>query len=260
MKNLLFIFVLSFLMFNCSSDGLEDASKTEEPFTYSNGNLSTGKVSSTGLVAPQGYELSEFRNSSTPGMGSFYLNFQENARYYVSDDFVVPQNESWKVENMIFSVINPDPVSPNFPVKNVVVEIYDGNPELATSKKLYGDMETNLFRKATPTKIYRITPETVDISNGTQASLIYDVESSISNLELKSGHYWYKMTMRFDYGEDWSCWVPRLPQAGNNEASFNAYWKDIKSNTIYNLDGNHSGLVPINYETPFKITGIKTEN
>ncbi|QOW11415.1 hypothetical protein Q73A0000_14110 [Kaistella flava (ex Peng et al. 2021)] len=259
MKKHLFILISFVILINCAHDRVQESS-TVTPLDYNNGKLSTGTVSTTGLIAPQGYEFSEIRPSSTPGISCFYLNFQEKARYSVSDDFVIPQNEIWNVKNISFYVINPDPVSANFSVKNIVMEIYDGNPDLATSKKVYGNLDTNLFKSSAPTNIYRITNETTKITDDPSASLVYKVETTIGNdLNLKAGHYWYQMTMKFDYGEDWSCYIPRLPQKGNNENSFNAYYKNFDNGLVFKTDnGVYNGTIPVNYETPFQITGVKT--
>ncbi|MBC7555370.1 MAG: hypothetical protein H7195_00190 [Chryseobacterium sp.] len=273
MKNFLLILILSVILTNCTNEGLQGLTRdnaAEILLNYSNGKLSTGTVSSSGLVAPQGYELSEIGAAYLEGMPCFYLTFNpDDSKFSVSDDFVIPQNESWNIENVSFYVINPRPISPNFPVKNVVMEIYDGNPELASSKVISGDMGTNIFKTSTATNIYRITNLTTDLSDPQQSSpqkssdLIYKVVTEIkNNLNLKSGHYWYKMTMKFDTsGEDYYCFIPRLPAKGNNENSFNAYFKSIKSGTLASSDGGvFGGTIPVNYETPFDITGTKTVN
>lgn len=263
MKNFLLILAFFSITISCSENGLEGLS-TVETLNYKNGNLSTGKVSSTGLVAPQGYELSEVNSpmSISPGslMYCFYLNFQEKARYYISDDFVIPSNENWNIDNISLNVINWPVYTPsNFPVKKVYIEIYDGNPELATSKKVYGDLDTNIFKSASPTNVYRINSSTTNINDPDNSVLIYKIETAISNLNLKSGHYWFKMILKFDYGEDWSCYVPRLPVEGNNQSSFNAFFKDMYHGTVFTSDAEgFNGAPLVNYEVPFEIHGKKT--
>lgn len=273
MKIFLLTLILSVVLTNCSSDGLQGFNMdkpAEIPLNYSNGKLSTGTVSSSGLVAPQGYELSEIGPAYLAGMPCYYITYNpDDSKFSVSDDFIIPQTETWNIENVSFYVINPAPVSSNFPVKNVVMEIYDGNPELAGSKIVSGDMETNIFKSSTPTNIYRVTSLTTDLSDPQQSSpqkssdLIYKAQTEMkNNLNLKSGHYWFKMTMKFSIpGEDYWCWIPRLPAKGNNESSFNAYFKSFKSGTIAKSDGGvFGGTVPVNYEIPFEIKGTKTIN
>lgn len=262
MKNFLLTLAFFSITIGCSENGLDGLSNVE-PLDYKNGNLSTGKVSSTGLVAPQGYEFSEVNSpmSTLPGslLFCYYLNFQEKARYYTSDDFVVPNNEEWNINNITFNVINWIADTPNFPVKKVYIEIYDGNPELNSSHKIYGDLVTNLFKSVTPTNIYRINSGATSVNDSDNSVLIYKVEASINNLNLKSGHYWFKMLLKFDYGEDWACYIPRLPVEGNNQSSFNAYCKDIYHGTVFTSDSEgFNGAPTVNYEVPFEIKGEKT--
>lgn len=262
MKNIFLTLAFFSITISCSENGLEGLS-TVEPLNYKNGNLSTGKVSSTGLAAPQGYEFSEVNSPMgiSPGslMYCFYLNVQEKARYYISDDFIIPNNEIWNINNISFNIINWPVYTPSsFPVKKVYIEIYDGNPELATSKKIYGDLDTNLFKSATPTNIYRINSGTTSVNDPDYSALIYKVDTTINNLNLKSGHYWFKMILKFDYGEDWACYIPRLPVEGNNQSSFNAYFKDIYHGTVFTSDAEgFNGAPLVNYEVPFEIKGEK---
>lgn len=256
---------IALLTLSCSraGDGIQGLSE-EVPLNYENGMLETGTVSSTGLVAPQGYVFSEIKTSSNPGMSCFYLNFNEVARFTVADDFVIPSNEIWNIEEFSFFIINP--LSPNtatnFPVKNLVMEIYDADPAVGGANKVFGDMNTNLFESASPTNIYSITDGTTDITDENTVNKIYKVDAKINkNLNLKSGHYWYKMTLKFDYGEDWFCFMPRLPEKVNNQTTFNSYYQNQKTGDIFHTDsGTYNGETPVNYETNFKITGIKTRN
>jgi len=265
MKNLLFIFGVSLLIFSCSSDGLEDTSKTEEPFSYKNGTLSTGKVSSTGLVAPTGFEFSEIPAGSEGMLLAYYLNWNDVAKSTISDDFTISPNESWKIENFSFFIMNPDimPSSINS-VKTLVLEIYDGDPKLSTSKKVYGNMTDNVFKSISATNIYRVTNLTTSDSMNEQAKLVYKVDANIKDLSLPSGHYWFKMTFKFDYGDDWFWFAPRLPVIGNDINAFNAYFRLESTGDIYTTDqGSSSPQNPVQppnvkYETPFEITGIKT--
>ncbi|PZU88657.1 MAG: hypothetical protein DI529_05530 [Chryseobacterium sp.] len=267
MKNLFFIFGLSLLMFSCSSDGLEDASKTEEPFTYSNGKLSTGKTSSSGLNAPTGFEFSEIPAGSEGMLLAYYLNWQDLARSTVSDDFTIAPNESWKIENFSIFIMNPDITTNSVSsIKTLVLEIYDGDPKLSNSKKVYGNMNDNVFKSISPTNIYRVTNLTTSDSMNEQAKLVYKVDANIKDLNLPSGHYWFKMTFKFDYGDDWFWFAPRLPIIGNDFDSFNAYYRLESTGNIYTIDQGFSTpqnpVQPPNvkFETHFEIAGTKTIN
>ncbi|WDF46859.1 hypothetical protein PQ459_18430 [Chryseobacterium sp. KACC 21268] len=267
MKNLLFVFGVSFLIFSCSSDGLEDASKTEEPFSYKNGSLSTGKVSSTGLAAPTGFEFSEIPAGSEGMLSAFYLNWAEPSRHTVSDDFIIPPNESWKIDNFSFFIMNPDilPNSVSY-IKTLVLEIYDGDPKLSTSKKVYGNMNDNVFKSISATNIYRVNHLTTSSTMNQQAKLVYKVDTDIKDLNLQSGRYWYKMSLRFNYGDDWFWFVPRLPVTGNDVNTFNAYFHRENTGDFFPTDQGYTTQgIPVqppnvNYETPFEISGIKTIN
>ena len=264
---MLLAFCLSLLIFNCSSDGLIDDSKTEEAFTYKNGNLSTGKVSTTGLNAPAGFEFSEIPAGNDGILVACYLNWTENARHTVSDDFIIPVGESWKIENFSFFITNTDilPNSVSY-VKTLVLEIYDGDPKLSSSKKVYGDMNNNVFKSISNTNIYRVNHLTTSSTMDQQAKLVYKVDTDINDLNLQPGRYWYKMALKFNYGDDWLWHIPRLPVIGNDVNKFNAYFRREHTGDVYSTDvGYTNPQIPVqppnvNYETPFEITGIKTIN
>lgn len=267
MRNYLFILIISAFATSCATDGLIDDSKREEALSYKNGTLSTGKVSTTGLNAPAGFEFSEIPAGSEGMLYALYLNWTEDARHTVSDDFIIPQNESWKIENFSFFIMNPDilPNSLSY-IKTLVLEIYDGDPKLSTSKKVYGNMNDNLFKSITATNIYRVNHLTTSSTMNQQAKLVYKVDTSIKDLNLQSGRYWYKMTLRFNYGDDWFWCVPRLPVTGNDVNTFNAYFRIENTGDIFTTDQGYTDpqtpVQPPNvkYETPFEITGIKTIN
>ena len=267
MKNLLLIFIVSIFTVGCSSDGLIDDSKSEEPFTYKNGTLSTGKISSSGLNAPNGFEFSEIPAGSEGMLLAYHLNWNDAAQSTISDDFTISPNESWKIENLSIFIMNPDimPSSINS-VKTLVLEIYDGDPKLSNSKKVYGNMNDNVFKSISPTNIYRVTNLTTSDSMNEQAKLVYKVDSSIKDLNLPSGHYWFKMTFKFDYGDDWFWFAPRLPVTGNDVNAFNAYFRLESTGDIFTTDqGSSSPQNPVQppsvkFETHFEITGIKTIN
>ncbi len=267
MKNLLSVLSLSLIMFGCSSDGLNDDFKTEEPFTYKNGVLSTGKVSSTGLSAPSGFEFSEIPYGSDAIMFAYHLNWDEMTQFTVSDDFIISKNESWKIESFSFFMMNPEIQANSLSsIKYLVLEIYDGDPKLTTSKKVFGNMDENVFKSVSTTNINRITNLSTLASINQRPQLLYKVDANVNNLQLQSGHYWYKMTFKFNKGEDWAWFIPRLPANVNNSSSFNAYFQHTKSGDSFPVDygwtsENNSTPPPsVNFETPFEITGIKTIN
>ncbi len=267
MRNYLFILIISAFATSCATDGLIDDSKREEALSYKNGTLSTGKVSTTGLNAPAGFEFSEIPAGSEGMLLAYYLDWTEAAKSTVSDDFTVPPNESWKIENFSFYIMNPDVLATSVSsIKTVVLEVYDGDPRLTTSKKVYGNMNDNVFKSIAPTNIYRISNLTTYTSTYSKPKQVYKVETDITGLNLLSGKYWFKMTFKFNYGDDWFWFVPRLPVAGNDVSSFNAYFRLEKTGDIFTADpGNTDTQNPVQpptvkFETPFEITGIKTIN
>ena len=123
---------------------------------YVNGNLSTGPISNSGVLAPAGYTWSEEQSDfGVPSITNVQEGFQLGD-YYINkfaDDFTVPNGETWNIQNFQFYVFNNVPTNP-LPVDALRIEIWDGIPEAIGSNKLYGDLTTNLIDIANSGEAY----------------------------------------------------------------------------------------------------------
>ena len=249
MKKLILSNLIVFSLISCSSDGLQSTS-TIASLNYDNGSLVTGKVSSTGVQAPTGFSLSELENGYINlGFYSFTHPTIQNRRHYIGDDFVVPLNETWNIDEFtfyFFKGLEED----MFPVNAVMLEIYDGDPRLNTSHKIFGDFSTNLFLKSQATDVYRIAYNSNSLS---EAHQVYSVKAKIPNLNLQSGHYYFKMTTKYE-GANFFYFAPHLPQSkvkNNNGFYF----------VVNNLNETYFTTDPDSkFDFPFLINGTKTIN
>lgn len=113
---------------------------------YINGPLSTGPISNNGTLAPSGYTWSELQNntgdlSATNIQPGQYLGSSFKNKF--SDDFIVPTNETWSITGFDFYVFYPQWTSSTIPVSALGIEIWNGDPSLTASVKLYGNLTTN---------------------------------------------------------------------------------------------------------------------
>lgn len=100
MKKTTFLSVFS-MLFSCLSIlGLSAQ-------TYSNGGLSSGATSNSGVLAPTCYTWSEVQNqtgvttvsNTLAGSGGIY-NTANTSNLLLADDFVVPTGETWDVTSI----------------------------------------------------------------------------------------------------------------------------------------------------------------
>lgn len=248
MKKLINLLPILFLI-NCANDGLQLGSSTE-PLNYNNGSLITGTISSAGLVSTNGTYFSELENGYLNlGFYCFTHSTIQDRKNYIGDDFVVPTNESWKIDDITFYFYK-GVESDEFPVNSVMLEIYDGDPSLNTSHKIYGDFTTNLFSKSEKTNIYRIAYNTTALSDAHQ---IFSVQAKTPSLNLQSGHYYFKMTTKYK-ATNFFYFMPQLPQKmiKNTNGFYNA--QNNGHSTYYTTDPDYK------FDFPFLISGTKTIN
>jgi hypothetical protein len=115
---------------------------------YVNGNLSTGTISNNGTVAPAGYTWSELQNNvgetTITNIQSGWGMDSGTLKNSFADDFVIPTGQMWTINNMEFYVYPSIPTA-TLPVSALRIEIWNGDPSLGTSTKLYGDLTTNVL-------------------------------------------------------------------------------------------------------------------
>jgi len=118
--------------------------------TYSNGGLSSGATSNSGVLAPTGYTWSEVQNqtgvttvsNTLAGSGGIY-NTANTSNFLLADDFVVPTGETWDVTSIEVFGYQTGYAGTTVPIDQLRVQIYNGDPSLPASTVVFGDLTTN---------------------------------------------------------------------------------------------------------------------
>ena len=118
--------------------------------TYSNGGLSSGATSNSGVLAPTGYTWSEVQNqtgvttvsNTLAGSGGIY-NTANTSNFLLADDFVVPSGETWDVTSIEVFGYQTGYAGTTVPIDQLRVQIYNGDPSLPASTVVFGDLTTN---------------------------------------------------------------------------------------------------------------------
>lgn len=119
---------------------------------YVNGTLSTGTISKSGLVAPAGRTWAELQNngsdlSSTNGSFGMGIDGPSYSTYF-ADDFTIPAGESWDLNQIeVYASIESTDTG-TMPFNTFNFEIWNGDPQLPSSQKIYGNINTNIFNAA----------------------------------------------------------------------------------------------------------------
>jgi hypothetical protein len=147
---------------------------------YSNGETSTGAVSSNGVTAPTGNTWSEVQNGNgTSGNSSSPPN-------RVADDFAVPQGETWHVSGVVLPEYKVSaPLSPT-PFAHVTLRIWSGRPGDGGSTVVFGDTTTDRLTSSTAANIYRILWQ----ATATTRYLWNNLAVVSPTLDLGPGTYW----------------------------------------------------------------------
>lgn len=168
---------------------------------YSNGNLSTGTVSESGVTAPTGYTWSEVQHdigitnqaNATGGFPAYYFN-SGTTSYRLADDFVVPAGQTWSISSFdFFGYDGIDVFGTNSPIDVLRVQIYNVNPSTPGAIPIYGNMTSNVYDGTNSANafIYRIynsvVPAPGQVPN--TSSKVWRLRGNL-NATLPSGTYW----------------------------------------------------------------------
>jgi hypothetical protein len=200
-------FLLFLFIYNCSYSQI-----------YSNGNLSTGLVSKSGITAPTDYTWSELQNNlgnttecnkSTGFAG--YFNTAETSSFQLADNFTVPVGEHWSITSFDFFAHQNSFTGLTIPMDQLRIQIWTGDPSLPGSTLVAGDMTTNVLdaTNSVNTFMYRI-PNSIIGSPAIAPNpnrKIWKVRGNISS-ELNSGEYW--VVYQFHATDNGTIFVPTV--------------------------------------------------
>ncbi len=116
---------------------------------YTNGPLSTGTVSKSGVTAPAGYTWSELQNDTGNLLESngtigypAYINNEATINAIIGDDFVVPAGQIWNVQGFDFYIYQQGYTGTTIPIDLLAIEIYREIPFNPNNDVLVaGDLE-----------------------------------------------------------------------------------------------------------------------
>lgn len=167
---------------------------------YSNGNLSTGTVSKSGITAPVSYSWSELQNNTgnttecnkSTGFAG-YFNTAGTSSFQLADDFTVPAGTQWNATSFDFFIHQNSFLGATIPVDELRIQIWNGDPSLPSSLVIAGNMTTNVVdaSNSANTFIYRIPNSIIGspaIAPNTNRK-IWRVRGNIA-ATLNSGTYW----------------------------------------------------------------------
>ena len=160
---------------------------------YTNGPLSTGATSKSGVTAPAGTTWSEVQNNTgntTESNTSAGYSFTTGT-FTLADNFIVPAGQTWGLTKIsVFAYITGAAASPS-PFTDLRVQIWNGNPSVAGSAVVFGDLTTNRLSASVDALMYRIFNSSVPppgTATGTTRK-IWKLEANVS-VSLPAGTYW----------------------------------------------------------------------
>ena len=227
--------------------------------SYNNGGLSTGSTSKSGVVAPTGYTWSELQNNTgnttesntTAGVSGTYISSTNN--YYLADDFTIPPGSHWQISTIDFFAYQTGYTGTTSPFNTVRVNIFNGDPSLASSISIFGNDATNRFSSSEDAKMYRIfnslipSPGIEPVAN----RKIWKVSANIGTT-LSPGTYWLKFQLQNSTLA--SSFIPTVTISGSRGlSSFNAKQLDVSNGLWKPVVDNGEYLNVYKVDFPFVI-------
>jgi len=128
--------------------------------TYKNGIVSTGSVTKSGVSAPTGYTWSEIQNdagntsesNTTIGSGA---SGDGTSNLRIADDFIVPAGQQWQITQFHIYGYQAGYTGTTSPFNGIRVQVWNGNPSVAGSTIIFGDLTTNRLLTSFDSLIYR---------------------------------------------------------------------------------------------------------
>jgi hypothetical protein len=134
------------------------------------------------LESPPGSGLSTL--DTTLGMSTYGFGHQTSVGYWIADDFVIPDGETWEINDITFFAYQTgSPTNPST-ITGVYLEIYDGPPN-AGGTSIWGDASTNRLASSVWTGLYRVTDYD---PTGTSRPIM--ANTCTIGVTLTAGDYW----------------------------------------------------------------------
>lgn len=241
---------------------------------YTNGPLSTGATSNSGVAAPTGYTWSECQNvtgnttesNTNAGYGAFFTAAGTNS-LQLADDFVVPAGQVWNVTSFDFYGYKTGYTGTTIPVDQLRIQIFNVDPETVGATPIFGDMTTNRLDAANSgnSNMYRIFNSLVP--TGSTPGTTRKIWRYRGNLTaaLPAGTYWvvYQLHDALEAGG----FLPPVTISGSRgSATANAKQNTVASTALGAVlgwadlidDGNPATAPDFAQDMPFLINGTVT--
>ena len=176
------------------------------PLLYSNGGLSTGPTTGSGVAAPAGYEWSEVQNdagnttqsNTTAGVS---CSVTATTVFRCADDFTVPAGETWTIDAVSGFAYQTGYAGAGSPFLFGTLRIWDGPPNDPTSTVVFGDTLTNALAESSEAGLYRVFNTTTPppgSAPGTTRRIWENILTTDGTVALPSGTYWVDYNFQVD--------------------------------------------------------------
>lgn len=190
--------------------------------------LSTGTLTGSGVLAPNGLTWSEAARDSNNGPAVAIAGYSGHqvagtvSAYRFADDFVVPAGQRWRLSEVeLFAYYTGGSFS-FWPFDGVYLQIWNGPPDRSTSRMLLEATPTNSYVGSSQTTMLRVFNTTAAPQPvvPTLTRRIWSIRASLPNISLGSGTYW--LDWQFKSSSDTSAFramVPPVTIAGTRSRS-----------------------------------------
>ena len=244
---------------------------------YTNGPLSTGATSNSGVAAPAGYTWSEVQNitgnttesNTNAGFGAVFNTAGTN-NLQLADDFTVPAGQIWNVSSVEVYAYQTATTAVGLPQDILRIQIFNSDPSVPGAVSVAGNMTTNVLDVANSSDalMYRIFNSTVPaaLATGTTRK-IWKLRGNIT-ATLPAGTYWIVYQIH-PINETLGSFLPPVTIPGSRGlATWNAKQNTIASTTVTpppvlgwaNIfdTGNPATAPDFPQDMPFNINGTVT--
>lgn len=243
---------------------------------YSNGNLSTGTITKSGVTAPASYTWSELQNDTgnmtecnrSSGFAG-YFNTAGTSVFQLGDNFVIPAGQQWNITSFDFFAHQNSYTGTTIPVDQLRIQVWNGDPSIPASAILVGDMITNVLDTPNSdgnTFIYRIANSIIGnpiIAPNTNRK-VWKIKGNITTT-LNPGTYW--VVYQFHATNDGTIFIPTVTVEGTRGVlGWNAKQNFVANTTPGTVlgwanvidTGDPTTAADIPQDLPFSINGTIT--
>jgi len=232
---------------------------------YTNGGMSTGATSASGVAAPSGYTWSELQSetgntteSNTNFGYSSYYTTDGATSFALADDFIVPSGETWNVTGFDFFCYQTGYTGTTPPIDQLRIQVYSGDPS-AGGTLVAGNLTTNVYDAANSADglLYR-TANSVTPSPGTAPGTTRKIWRLRGNItaSLTSGTYW--VVYQVHATNNGAVFFPPVTVSGTRGLpTWNAKQLTVPTSTWSTVvdSGNPATAPDFNQDMPFLVNG-----